>query len=69
MGKQCSKCGGELVPGALLDYASFHSIIFTPVADLNKAAKRKTGVICDACIQCGNIENIRVEDPGILTEG
>jgi len=28
--------------------------------------KIKTGVICDACTQCGSIENLRVEDPSKL---
>ncbi len=66
MDKQCSKCGGELVTGALLANLSFHPIIITPMEDLNRIKKKKTGVICDACTQCGNIENIRVENPGIL---
>ncbi len=66
MEKQCGKCGGKLVTGALLDNLSFHPTIFTPLDDLNKIKKRKTGVICDACTQCGSIENIRVEEPEVL---
>ena len=66
MDKKCSKCGGELIEGALLDALSFHSVIYTPIEELNKIKKIKTGVICDACTQCGNIENLRVEDPSKL---
>ncbi len=63
MEKKCSKCGGELMEGALLDGLSFHSVIYTPMEELTKIRKVKTGVICDACTQCGSIENLRVEDP------
>ena len=66
MDKKCSKCGGELIEGALLDGLSFHSVIYTPMEDLTKIKRVKTGVICDVCIQCGNIENLRVEDPSKL---
>lgn len=68
MDKKCSKCGGELIKGALLDDLSFHSVIYTPMEELTKIRKIKTGVICDACIQCGSIENFRVEDPSKLRE-
>ena len=61
--KKCSKCGGELVEGVLLEAAGFHSVIFTLPEELTKIKKKKTGVICDACTQCGSIENLRVEDP------
>ena len=66
MDKKCSKCGGELVEGVLLDNISYHSIIFTTMEELTKIKKIKTGVICDACTQCGSIENLRVEDPSKL---
>ncbi len=66
MDQKCSKCGGELIEGALLEGLSFHSVILTPMEELTKIKKRKTGVICDACTQCGSIENLRVEDPSIL---
>ena len=66
MDKQCSKCGGELVTGTLLDNLNYHPIVFIPLDELNKVRKKKTGVICDACTQCGSIENIRVEEPGVL---
>ena len=66
MDKKCSKCGGSLVEGAMLDAVSHHSVIFIPMDDAAKVIKRKTGVICDACSQCGSIENLRVEDPSIL---
>ena len=66
MDKKCSKCGGELIEGTLLVNLSFHPVIYTPVEELGKIKKNKTGVVCDACTQCGNIENLRVEDPAIL---
>ena len=62
MDRKCSKCGGELVEGALLDAATFHSVIFTPIDELNKIKKIKAGLICDTCTQCGGIENFRVDD-------
>ena len=49
MDKKCSKCGGVLVEGVMLDAASHHSVIFIPMEDAAKVIKRKTGVICDAC--------------------
>ena len=66
MDRKCSKCGGDLIEGALLDGLSFHSVIYTPLEELTKIKKIKTGVICDACAQCGCIENLRVEDPSQL---
>ncbi len=69
MDRKCSKCGGELIEGVLLEAAGFHSVIFTLPEELTKMIKRKTGVICDACTQCGSIENLRVEDPSILRKG
>ena len=66
MDKKCSKCGGSLVEGAMLDAVSHHSVIFIPMEEVTKMIMRKTGVICDACSQCGNIENLRVENPSIL---
>ena len=68
MEKKCSKCGGELIAGTLLANLSFHPVIYTPMEELNKVKKVKTGVICDACTQCGNIENLRVEDPEKLRQ-
>ncbi|MBQ7059731.1 MAG: hypothetical protein IJM83_10610 [Firmicutes bacterium] len=66
MDKKCSKCGGKLIEGVLLDAFSLHSVIFTPMEELTKIKKIKTGVICDVCTQCGSIENLRVEDPSQL---
>ncbi len=66
MERKCSKCGGELMEGALLDDLSYHSIIFTAMEELNKIKKKKTAVICDACLQCGSIENLRLEDPSVF---
>ena len=69
MDKKCSKCGGVLVEGVMLDAASHHSVIFVPMEEVTKMIMRKAGVSCDACSQCGNIENLRVEDPSILRKG
>ena len=69
MDKKCSKCGGELVEGVMLDAASHHSVIFIPMEDAAKVIKRKTGVLCDAGSQCGNIVNLRVEHPSHLRKG
>ena len=66
MDKKCSKCGGELAEGVLLEAAGFHSVIFTLPEETTKIKKKKTGVICDACTQCGSIENLRLEDPSIF---
>ena len=66
MAKKCSKCGGEMITWTLIVNLSFHPVILTPAEDINKIAKRKTGVVCDTCTQCGSIENLRVEDPEVL---
>ncbi len=66
MDRKCLKCGGDLIEGALLDGLSFHSVIYTPLEELSKIKKIRTGVICDACTRCGSIENLRVEDPSKL---
>ncbi len=66
MVQKCSKCGGEMITGTLISNLSFHPVVFTPMEDINKISKRKAGVICDTCTACGNIENIRVEDPAVL---
>ena len=63
MEKKCSKCGGELVSGVLIDNVSYHQIVFMQPEELNKVKKTKVGVVCDACTQCGAIENLRVEEP------
>ena len=68
MEKKCSKCGGNLIEGALLDSFGFHSVIYTPIEELNKIKMLKIGVICDACSKCGSIENIRLEDPSKLVK-
>ncbi|MBE6665343.1 MAG: hypothetical protein E7603_03845 [Ruminococcaceae bacterium] len=64
MENKCSKCGGELVTGRLMTGA--HFIGFTPLADEKKMKPRYARVFCDTCIQCGNVENIRVENADSL---
>lgn len=39
MDRKCSKCGGDLIEGALLDGLSFHSVIYTPLEELTKIKK------------------------------
>ena len=59
MENKCSKCGGELITGRLMTGA--HFIRFTPLADEKKLKPRYAKVICDTYVNCGSIENIRVE--------
>jgi len=35
---------------------------FTPLGDEKKLRPRYVKVFCDACVQCGNVQNIRVEN-------
>lgn len=57
----CSKCGGELVAGRFMTGA--HLVGFMPLGEEKKFRPKYTHVICDACVQCGSITNIRVESP------
>ena len=57
-----------MITGTLIVNLSFHPVILTPTEDINMISKRKTGVICDTCTQCGSIENMRVEDPEVLRD-
>ncbi|MBQ7012593.1 MAG: hypothetical protein IJN11_01580 [Oscillospiraceae bacterium] len=59
MDNKCSKCGGELITGRLM--TGTHFVGFTPLADEKKFKPRYVGLICDTCVQCGSVENIRVE--------
>ena len=36
MDKRCSKCGGELMEGVLMDEVTFHSLVYTPMEELTK---------------------------------
>ena len=62
MEKKCTKCGGRLMTGVLRP--KFHSghLCFTPLEDYNQLKARNIDVLCDTCVQCGAIENIRVEE-------
>lgn len=64
MENKCTKCGGELVTGRLMTGA--HLIGFTPLEDEKRLKPRYARVTCDTCVQCGNIDNIRVEKPESL---
>ena len=59
MENKCSKCGGELVTGHLI--AGTWLVEFIPLCDEKKLKRRHLKVICDTCVECGNIENTRVE--------
>lgn len=59
MENKCSKCGEELIPGYL--WAGTWNVEFTPQCDEKKFKRRHLKVLCDTCVECGNIENIRVE--------
>lgn len=54
------KCGGKLITGRLMTGA--HLIGFTPLTDEKKFKPRYLRVLCDTCVECGSIENIRVEN-------
>lgn len=64
MGNKCSKCGGKLITGRLI--AGTWNIEFFPLDEEKKLIKKHLKVLCDTCIECGNVENIRVEKPEIL---
>lgn len=59
MENKCSKCGEKLITGYLL--AGTWNVEFTPLCDETKFLRRHVKVLCDTCVECGNIENIRVE--------
>lgn len=61
MDNKCSKCGGALINSRLSTGAHFLGII--PIEDEKKFKPRYTNVLCDVCIECGNIENIHAENP------
>lgn len=39
---------------------------FTPLCDEKKLKRRYLKVLCDTCVECGSIENIRAEKTAIL---
>lgn len=61
MDKKCSKCGGDLITGRFMTGA--YLVGFTPLADEKKFKPQYLRVICDACVKCGYITNIRLEKP------
>lgn len=61
MEKQCKLCGGALISTRLTTGA--HLLGVTPADDAKKFKPRYSNIICDTCVQCGNIENIRAEEP------
>lgn len=63
MDRKCSKCGGELLEGTLVGSVHGDYLIYLLPEDLNKLKKRKSALICDACVECGNVESLRLEDP------
>ena len=50
---------GRFTTGAFL-------VGFTPLEDEKKLKPRHLKVFCDACVECGSIENIRAEKPETL---
>ena len=58
---KCSKCGGELISGRFSTGA--HLLGVTPIEDAKKIKPRYSSALCDVCAKCGNIENIRAEEP------
>ena len=64
MEKQCRICGGKLISARLTTGA--HLLGVTPVEDAKKMKPRYSNILCDTCVQCGSVENIRVEEPDKL---
>ena len=64
MEKQCKICGGELILTHLTTGA--HLLGVSPVEDDKKLKRRYSNILCDTCVQCGNVENMRAEEPDKL---
>lgn len=62
MEKKCMRCGGELKAGVLRTKSHLSPVCYTPLEDVNKVKARNVVVLCDACVSCGAIENIRLEE-------
>ncbi len=60
MENRCKKCGGKLIEGYL---TGAHILGFTPLEDENRLRPRYAKAVCEACVECGNIVNIRIEKP------
>ena len=50
---------GNLIAGTWL-------VEFIPLCDEKKLKRRRLKVVCDTCVECGNIDNICVENPETL---
>ena len=61
MEKQCKICGMKMISTRLTTGA--HLLGVTPIEDAKKLKSRYTNILCDTCVHCGNIDNIRAEEP------
>ena len=61
MNDQCSICGGKLIKTRFTTGANLLGV--TSIEDAKKFRPRYSNILCDTCANCGNIENIRAEDP------
>jgi len=61
MEKQCNICGGEMIITRFTTGA--HLLGVTPHTDAKKMKPHYSNVLCDTCVKCGHIENIRAEEP------
>ncbi len=61
MERQCKVCGGKLISARLTTGA--HLLGVTPIEDEKKLKPRYANLLCDTCVQCGNVENIHTEEP------
>ncbi len=61
MEKQCKICGGELIETRLRTGA--YLLGTAPVEDDRKIKPRYSTILCDTCVECGNIERIYAEKP------
>jgi len=67
----CKICGGEIictrltVERGIARIGNHGSVGLAPVNE-NPLVLHYSPVICDTCVSCGNITNIRAEEPGNL---
>lgn len=61
MENQCKICGGKLISARFTTGA--HLLGISPTEDAKKLKARYSNILCDTCVQCGSVENIRAEEP------
>ncbi len=56
----CEFCAAKVVTGTL---TTPYALQFYPEGEEKKLRPKRSQVICEACPQCGHIQNIRLKDP------